>query len=61
MTRVQRSVHVVDQNNNFTSHERSRYKYYFYVEFLDGGKWKKILVLFSENMAQLLNFMGLSH
>ena len=28
----------------FTSHEvmQSRYKYYFYVEFLDGGKWKNI-------------------
>ena len=37
-----------------------RYKYYFYMEFLDGGKWKKHFpVLFSGNMAQLINFMGL--
>ena len=39
---------------------QSRYKYYFYVEFLDGGKWKNHFpVLFSGNMAQLMNFMGL--
>ena len=39
---------------------QSRYKYYFCVEFLDGGKWKKHFpVLFSENMPQLMNFMGL--
>ena len=39
---------------------QSRYKYYFCVEFLDGGKWKKYFpVLFSGNMAQLINFMGL--
>ena len=39
---------------------RPRYKYYFCVEFLEGGKWKQHFpVLFSGNMAQLMNFMGL--
>ena len=39
---------------------RLRYKYYFCVEFLDGGKWKKHFpVFFSGNMARLMNFMGL--
>ena len=39
---------------------QSRYKYYFCVEFLDGGKWKQLFpVLFSGNMAKLMNFMGL--
>ena len=34
------------------------YKYNFCVEFLDGGKWNKHFpVLFSGNMAQLMNFM----
>ena len=30
------------------------------MEFLDGGKWKKhFTVLFSGNMTQLMNFMGM--
>ena len=32
---------------------------FLYVEFLDGGKWKNhFLVLFSGNMAQLMNLWG---
>ena len=32
---------------------------FLYVEFLDGGKWKKHFpVLFSGNMAQLMNLWG---
>ena len=32
---------------------------FLYVEFLDGGKWKKhFAVLFSGNMAQLMNLWG---
>ena len=39
---------------------KSRYKYYFYVEFFDGGRWKKHFpVSFSGDMAQLMNFVGL--
>ena len=39
---------------------QSRDKYFFYLEFLDGGRWKNHFpVLFSGNMAQLMNFMGL--
>ena len=39
---------------------QSRYKYYFYVEFLDGGKWEiHFPVLFSGNVAHLMNLMGL--
>ena len=38
---------------------QSHYQYYFCVEFLDGGKWKKHFpVLFSGNMAQLMNLWG---
>ena len=51
------------QTNNFCYSwkvKQSRYKYYFCVEFFDGGKWKKHFpVLFSGHMAQLMNFMGL--
>ena len=39
---------------------QSRYKYYFYVEFLDGGKWEiHFPVLFSGNVAQLMNLIKL--
>ena len=32
---------------------------FLYVEFLDGGKWKKHFpVLFTGNMAQLMNLWG---
>ena len=38
---------------------RSHYKYYFCVEFLDGGKWKQHFpVFFFGKTAQFMNFMG---
>ena len=49
-------------NNCYCSRKvtQSHYKYYFCVEFLDGGKGKKHFpVLSSGKMTQLMNFMGL--
>ena len=40
-------------------HEVTLQILFLYVEFLDGGKWKKHFpVLFSGNMAQLMNSWG---
>ena len=61
---LSRCVFVKKKINNFYFSRKitqSRYKNYFCVEFLDGGKRKKhFTVLFSGNMTQLMNFMGLS-